>query len=60
MIINLHSVVCIYIWLYVEYHNCSLYAMSTIAYKRPPLLLMCFLLTLNKELDRNSVVYEVR
>ena len=38
MIINLHSVVCIYIWLHVEYHNCSLYAMSTIAYKRPPLL----------------------
>src|SRR5437016_13752031 len=40
MIPTLYLVVCIYIWLYVEYHNCDLYAISTIAYKRPVILLM--------------------
>jgi len=36
----LHSVICMYMWLYMEYHNCGSYGISTIAYKRPPLLLM--------------------
>ena len=40
MILHLHLVVCIYIGSYLEYNNCGLYAMSTIAYKRPVLLLM--------------------
>jgi hypothetical protein len=40
IILHLHSDVCIYIQMYLEYHNCIIIVMSTIAYIGTALLLM--------------------